>query len=119
MASAEPGDDMTKRIFLIVVVAVFVLTANFVSAQDSSLEKRIKLINGHKLVLNGEVYEGLMNDSHKNCSSSCYDCLRDYYNQQHHALLNWRIALDLAALANDAGTKLRPDRTCRGSSTVS
>lgn len=50
---------------------------------------------------NGRVYEEvLMKDSHHlNCSSSCYDCLRDYYNQHHHHLINWRVALDLANLS--------------------
>jgi hypothetical protein len=60
------------------------------------------------LLKGGNVYKDiLMSIEHeKNCSSSCYDCLRDYYNQQHHGLLNWRIALDLAALANDANMDL-------------
>jgi DEAD/DEAH box helicase domain-containing protein len=50
----------------------------------------------------GRIYnEILMTKEHQKCASSCYDCLRDYYNQQYHGLLNWRIALDLAALAND------------------
>jgi len=35
------------------------------------------------------------------CSSSCYDCLRDYYNQQYHSILDWRLGLDLARLSND------------------
>src|SRR5206468_12569946 len=56
----------------------------------------------------GRVYEGiLLKSSHeKNCSSSCYDCLRDYYNQQYHHLINWRIALDLAGLARNANFTL-------------
>src|SRR5690606_28371610 len=37
---------------------------------------------------------------------SCYDCLRDYYNQKYHYLLNWRLALDLAGLANDENFEL-------------
>ena len=55
------------------------------------------------LLPEGRVFkEILMKKEHeKSCGSSCYDCLKDYYNQQHHGLLNWRVALDLAALAND------------------
>ena len=34
------------------------LTVSIFKAQNSSLEKRIKLVTGHKLVLKGEVYEG-------------------------------------------------------------
>jgi DEAD/DEAH box helicase domain-containing protein len=60
------------------------------------------------LLPGGSVYEQiLMKETHeKHCTSSCYDCLRDYYNQKHHSLLNWRLALDLAALANDPNTIL-------------
>lgn len=56
----------------------------------------------------GRVFnEILMRPEHeKKCASSCYDCLRDYYNQKYHALLNWRMALDVAALANDSKTVL-------------
>lgn len=55
------------------------------------------------LLSNGRVFEEiLMTPEHeKKCESSCYDCLKDYYNQQHHSLLNWRVALDLAALSNN------------------
>jgi len=48
----------------------------------------------------------LLNSNHKDCTSSCYDCLRDYYNQKYHNLLNWRLALDLAGLANDESFEL-------------
>jgi len=55
----------------------------------------------------GRIYEEiLMTIEHKKCSSSCYDCLKDYYNQNYHGLLNWRISLDLASLANDSNTVL-------------
>ncbi|MET4141462.1 DEAD/DEAH box helicase [Pedobacter sp. UYP1] len=55
----------------------------------------------HSLLPSGRVFEEiLMKPVHEQiCASSCYDCLRDYYNQQHHGLLNWRVALDLAAMA--------------------
>ncbi len=54
------------------------------------------------LLPGGHVFEEiLMNTEHKKCASSCYDCLKDYYNQQNHGQLNWRIALDLAGLADD------------------
>lgn len=54
------------------------------------------------LLPNGNVYEQILmlNEHDLNCTSSCYDCLRDYYNQPYHSLLNWRIALDLAAMAD-------------------
>jgi DEAD/DEAH box helicase domain-containing protein len=36
---------------------------------------------------------------HKDCDSSCPDCLRNYGNRMTHNLLDWRLALDLAELA--------------------
>lgn len=59
------------------------------------------------LLPEGRVYEEiLIKVTHeRNCASSCYDCIRDYYNQQHHTLLNWRVALDLAALAANTKTE--------------
>ena len=32
------------------------------------------------------------------CDSSCYDCLRDYYNMAYHPLLDWRLAEDICGL---------------------
>jgi hypothetical protein len=39
----------------------------------------------------------------KICRSSCYDCLRDYYNQRNHSVMNWRLGFDLAKIAADSG----------------
>jgi hypothetical protein len=47
-----------KLVILSGVTVLFLLTTIFVSAQNAPLEKRIKLVKGHKLVLKGEVYEG-------------------------------------------------------------
>lgn len=40
------------------------------------------------------------------CSSSCYDCLRDYFNQQYHSVLDWRLGLDLAKLSIDQNAEI-------------
>src|SRR5439155_24482802 len=32
------------------------------------------------------------------CDSSCYDCLREFYNMSYHALLDWRLAADMLQL---------------------
>lgn len=54
------------------------------------------------LLKGGDVYEKLTSNSHvNNCDCSCYDCLRDYYNQQSHSILNWRLGLDLAYISAD------------------
>jgi Lhr-like helicase len=51
----------------------------------------------------GEIYKFLTGSHQDKCDTSCYDCLCDYYNQQKHGLLNWRLGLDIAALSNDNG----------------
>ena len=48
----------------------------------------------------------MLPDHEQHCSSSCYDCILDYYNQQHHGSLNWRIALDLVALSDNPNAEL-------------
>lgn len=54
------------------------------------------------LLPNGDIYEHLVSEEHSmECTSSCYDCIRDYSNQSVHGLLNWRLGLDLAKLAAD------------------
>ncbi len=39
-------------------------------------------------------------DNH-DCFLSCYKCLKDYYNQYRHDLLNWRLGMDLVYLASN------------------
>ncbi|MEI9921114.1 MAG: DEAD/DEAH box helicase [Bacteroidota bacterium] len=38
------------------------------------------------------------------CTSSCYDCLRNYHNQQYHGLIDWRLGADLSKLSIDANS---------------
>lgn len=40
------------------------------------------------------------------CDSSCAKCMRDYDNRQYHALLDWRLATDMAELLMKPGKKL-------------
>jgi hypothetical protein len=61
------------------------------------------------LVAGGEIYDFLSGKHQELCDASCYDCLCDYYNQQKHGLLNWRLGLDIALLSND--NKLIPSYT--------
>ena len=54
------------------------------------------------LLPGGDIYEHLVSEEHASeCATSCYDCIRDYSNQSVHALLDWRLGLDLARLASD------------------
>jgi DEAD/DEAH box helicase domain-containing protein len=49
------------------------------------------------------------------CDASCPDCLRSYDNSRRHALLDWRLALDMMELANGSelhiGRSLPPTAT--------
>ena len=44
-----------------------------------------------------------LQEAHTACDTSCAKCLRDYANGQFHPLIDWRLALDMARLAHDAG----------------
>ena len=55
-----------------------------------------------ELLPNGYFYQKLTNPNHQDsCDCSCYDCLRDYYNQRYHEMLDWRLGLDLTKIASD------------------
>lgn len=41
----------------------------------------------------------LHSSEHTGCDTSCNLCLRDFYNQPYHGLLDWRLALDMARIA--------------------
>ena len=46
------------------------------------------------LLKGGAIYDTLCTPDHmRNCTSSCYDCIRDYSNQQYHMILDWRLGL--------------------------
>jgi hypothetical protein len=40
------------------------------------------------------------------CRTSCPDCLRDFSNLPYHAILDWRLGLDIARLALDPGAPI-------------
>jgi DEAD/DEAH box helicase domain-containing protein len=55
----------------------------------------------------GAMTKILVTDAHlKQCTSSCYDCLRNFHNQQYHGIIDWRLGLDLAKLSADIGTDI-------------
>ena len=41
-------------------------------------------------------WDCVVDKNHKDCDSSCPDCLRNYGNRMSHNLLDWRLSLDLA-----------------------
>ena len=72
---------------------------NHLGEMDDKMKYKVFI---EPLLEGGVLYEKLLSDSHKNkCDCSCYDCLRDYYNQQSHSILNWRLGLDLAHISAD------------------
>lgn len=48
----------------------------------------------------GELEERFQSPGHAACDSSCPDCLRSWDNRWLHGALDWRLGLDVAALAN-------------------
>ena len=55
----------------------------------------------------GAIYEQLCNEKHKSeCTSSCYDCIRDFSNQNLHSILDWRLGLDIARLAENPDAEI-------------
>lgn len=78
---------------------------NFLSDPNNS-DIAIKIFV-QNLLPNGRIYNTLMNQDHEEqCISSCYDCLRDYYNSSLHRNLNWRLALDLVEISNNENITL-------------
>ncbi len=64
------------------------------------LSKNVEQAILRPLLQGGELFESLVGRNHSTgCTSSCYECLLDYSNSEYHGLLDWRLALDLAALA--------------------
>lgn len=53
-------------------------TNYFNGETDSEIAKEVFIEN---LMENGSTYNILVKEDHLNCYSSCYDCLKDYYNQ--------------------------------------
>lgn len=55
----------------------------------------------------GPLTKLLCSDSHmRECTSSCYDCIRDYSNQYMHNILDWRLGLDIARLAENNNAEI-------------
>ena len=70
---------------------------SFLGNADPEIQYEVFL---KQLLKNGIIYEKLTEENHEGtCDCSCYDCLRDYYNQKYHEMLDWRLGLDLAQIA--------------------
>jgi DEAD/DEAH box helicase domain-containing protein len=54
-------------------------------------------------ILNAKVRQ----DDHGHaCQTSCHECMRDYSNLAYHSILDWRLGIDMARLALNAGTAI-------------
>lgn len=73
---------------------------NYISGQIYPDIPQAALID--PLIKGGGIYKTLQGKHINSCTSSCYDCIRDYYNQEFHGILNWRLGLDLAKLSYDS-----------------
>jgi len=78
---------------------------NYLASLSPEAKKKVFL---NPLLPDGEMFKMLTNQNHiNNCDSSCYDCIREYNNQDRHYILNWRLGLDLAAVSDN--TDFVPD----------
>lgn len=78
---------------------------NYLNGESSSPELIRKSMIA-PLLEGGSTYKTLTKSVHLGCQSSCYDCLRDYFNQKVHGALHWRLGLDLAKLAKRSNTSI-------------
>ena len=76
---------------------------NFLSGRihkDVPFKALIKPLIPSEEVKDETLYDKYISPEHlSQCTSSCYDCIRDFYNQREHGLLDWRLGLDLAKIA--------------------
>ncbi|MGD2101227.1 MAG: DEAD/DEAH box helicase [Acidimicrobiia bacterium] len=55
-----------------------------------------------------EYFAELVDDPRHQCDTSCYDCLREYYNMAYHPLLDWRLARDMLLLGSYGTFEIEP-----------
>lgn len=97
----ENSDDSSVRagVFMVEQLENGAGYTSFLGQSDSKTKYDVFL---KELLPNGYLYKKLINSNHQdNCDCSCYDCLRDYYNQRYHDMLDWRLGLDLAKIASN------------------
>jgi hypothetical protein len=62
----------------------------------------------------GSYVSRIKSPDHRNCDSSCYDCLKVYRNMTYHGLLDWRLALAYLRILCDATFQCGLDGEFRG-----
>lgn len=79
---------------------------NYLNGEETQIAKSVFIDEFSAQKERNLYHDILFSVTHRDCTASCYDCLRDYYNQREHSLLNWRMALDLARLCANANDDL-------------
>jgi len=73
----------------------------------NEFEGLLLLILGQHPVRGEQFHGPHVSESHKrDCSTSCHRCLREFGNMAYHTILDWRLGLDMARLAMDAGAAI-------------
>ena len=67
-------------------------------APELSEERHIKAILGS--IVTGCAADAYESPAHADCTEACPDCLRSWDNRRLHGALDWRLALDVAGLAD-------------------
>jgi len=99
----DVGTEVTGQVFLCDTLENGAGYATHLG-QPAVAEELLRMIceAGHR-----DFFERLEDPLHADsCDTSCPDCLRSYSNLQYHNLLDWRLAVDLAALALDANANI-------------
>jgi DEAD/DEAH box helicase domain-containing protein len=74
------------------------------ASEYSKTEKFQLLINS---IENDLLKNFLLENGHeKTCSTSCYHCIRNYFNRRDHQRLDWRLALDLLMFFKDKNASI-------------
>jgi Lhr-like helicase len=64
---------------------------------------------GNVQVVNNGYFDYIRSETHNNCSSSCYKCLKIYRNMNYHALLDWRLGFSWLRLLTEPTYKCGSD----------
>lgn len=95
----DSSEDKSHEIFIVETAENGAGYCNYLNGTvDSEMSKKIFIDNLNE---GGIIYDSLFKNDHKECTASCYDCLRDYHNQYEHNLLNWRLALDISRITKN------------------
>lgn len=100
LQAVRVGEEITRRVFLADALengAGYCSHLGEASVLESVFQRLLR-----------DLRPRFESESHKECDTSCPDCLRSWDNRRLHGVLDWKLALDLAELAH--GDELGLDR---------